>query len=670
MAKLKGPAFKSVTGEVVLTGSVHDTNVLPENFEIMEEGYVTEDNKFVTREQVKEALNKALPTPTFPNLGLGDNRRETAMLAPKHDVKIREQQVKMKQGLMDNALKLKYAENPDKAAQAIKISRPVKVQGGITAGKTVSGGTPVNVSYSLPEAGVGTQLHEDTHMMFKRVHDKFGSKARSTLAHNLYNAIPEKQRNSLRDFVSSKYKGGSPSNHLWHEEHLANLITYLNHPKVREVYHKGTEGHWDPKLNALTEKGREFQSHMKGAYRAIQDAAKKVDTHWLKRVKKTHEFGKSENWSPTEFENDLALEMLHSFHTDMPEFKAAKFMANQYEPTQEEIDNATSTYEGDHYAIALAAHGLPVNEDNVELLRKIMGIQEMSKSEIDIAAIPRIVKPFNYEAIAVADMVRDAFENATIKPIKLNGKHSSGTAILKNPLADELWLLKPGSGKLSPAMGVREEQANQSRREVAFNTIAKVIGLGKYVPKSALVVLDGQEVAALQFFSSGFKPIEKLRKDPNIKLDEIFKKFVGNGLIYKWAAMDYLLGQSDRHFGNIMMDDGDNIRFIDAGSAFAGRSFNPGKDPKSFIPCYLRAFTTRKFKTLTPVEKNKFMPTLDTEADQALGFWIQNIDEGQIVKILNEYGINPDPVIERLYKMRGYLGSKSEFLRKFYSNLL
>ncbi len=133
--------------------------------------------------------------------------------------------------------------------------------------------------------------------------------------------------------------------------------------------------------------------------------------------------------------------------------------------------------------------------------------------------------------------------------------------------------------------------------------------------------------------------------------------------------MDYLLGQPDRHAGNIMIDEGDNIRFIDAGSAFCGLSFSPGSDPKSFVPFYLRVFTPWKFNTLTPQERFNVMPTLKADADQALKAWVDAINEGQIVNILNQFNINPQPFVNRLNALRYYAGTKSDFLRKFYSNL-
>ncbi len=134
-----------------------------------------------------------------------------------------------------------------------------------------------------------------------------------------------------------------------------------------------------------------------------------------------------------------------AYEHDLPEFKAAKFLANQYTPTEEEIRNAWIAHEGDPECAALAAHRLTVNSDNIRALRDLMAVQDLHKTEMEVAAIPRLVKPFNEDGSGTALSIRDAFKDGNVRPIKLNGKHSKGTAIAYDDDTRTTWLLKPGS---------------------------------------------------------------------------------------------------------------------------------------------------------------------------------------------------------------------------------
>ncbi len=219
-------------------------------------------------------------------------------------------------------------------------------------------------------------------------------------------------------------------------------------------------------------------------------------------------------------------------------------------------------------------------------------------------------------------------------------------------------------------MGVREEPASQSRREVAFSKIAQIMGLGHYVVPADLLLLDGQEVAAMMFLPVDFKNMNKWKKDPDTKLTSVLQKYLESGVLFKWAVLDLILGNADDHAGNVLMNKKFEIKLIDHGSAFAGLNYSPGKDPKSFIPFYLRMWTDKKFITLTPEERMKYMPILNKQVDESLKFWIDGLPDRAIVQLMNEYGLNPTPVMNRLQELRDYAGKKSEFICKFFSGVL
>jgi hypothetical protein len=87
----------------------------------------------------------------------------------------------------------------------------------------------------------------------------------------------------------------------------------------------------------------------------------------------------------------------------------------------------------------------------------------------------------------------------------------------RDPQTQHLYLLKPGSGDNSPAAGVHEEDASQSRREAAFWHAADFLGLGEYAPRADLLYIDGHEVAAIRMLPLTFKNLgTALKQNPSL----------------------------------------------------------------------------------------------------------------------------------------------------------
>lgn len=505
---------------------------------------------------------------------------------------------------------------------------------------------------------------------FDQIRNQYGNSAATHLSRNLYQLLDSDHKKAL-DHLTGSEKAEAAS--LWHEHRLKALNLYLSSPDNSTRFIQ-SQGLWDHYSNSPTQEGSNLDKKLKQAHRIISIGSKAADESWLK-PRNSKSLFKSEiddlmKWEPSPDDIHRVAIMLHGFHSNNPEFKAAKFIANNYDPTEQELHDAWIGHEGNLEAFSLAAHQLPVTDDNIKLLRKIMAMSELSKSDMEVAAIPRNVKPYSKEDKHLAKLASFAFKENKVHSVQLNGKHSKGSALFRDEESGELYLLKPGSGALSSARGIKEEPATHSRREVGFNKIAQEMGLSMYVPDAALLLIDGEEVACLEFFAGTYKPVEDIKKEKNTTLEHIFGKFVGNGLIYKWAAMDYILGQTDRHAGNLMMDEGFRVRFIDAGSSFAGPSFNPDLDPKSWVPFYLRVLSPRKWSTLTQKEKFNFLPKLSADADRHLKGWIDSLDIDRIVELLNIYQLKAEFVVDRIEKLKDYFGTKSEFLRKFYSNNL
>lgn len=639
---------------------------LKQAFRMIQNNARNMDESWLKSEIEGNTLEKFQTPPTFPNIGIGDDRRETPIVdTPSEIYNKKVLMADAKLGQVEDTRENKR-EYMDQYAKNKASGKTLGIPGrnlSFSRSNRLRGDSALGQSNNAPLA---TQQHENLHLLLNRVEAKYGKRAKQNLVHNLWNTIPEENKNALIHHVASKNAGKDLHPTVWHEEHLAHLLNYLNTPEVRDEYHNNA-GH-------TSEQKLEIQSKLKQAHKIVNKAAKMADKKWLNRVlhKSMYEdLSKSEEWDLSDQEKESIYDNLRVYReNDYPEFKAAKFISSGYEPSQEEMNDALGNNEGDYESAALQAYKIPHTEENIKTLREIVSLNSLNKSDIEVAAIPRVVKAVFPDGEWLAEIVRQGFYTRNIKPIGLSGQHSSGTAVVKDLNTDQVYLLKPGSGNLSNALGVKEEQADSSTREVVFSKIANLSGLGMYVAPAELLLMDNNKVAGVNFFGKDYRSLGKLRHDKELDLMPIFNKYLQSGILYKWAVLDYILGQTDRHANNMMMNRNGDVKLIDAGSAFAGPSFSPATDPKSFIPFYLRVFCQRDFKTLTPTEREEIMPKISKEADVALAHWIDNLPEGNMVKLMSEYGINPDPSISRLKTIKSYPGSKSEFIRKFYSNLL
>lgn len=359
--------------------------------------------------------------------------------------------------------------------------------------------------------------------------------------------------------------------------------------------------------------------------------------------------------------HEIARQMLGYNPQSSPEFIAARFLAGGELASDDAVRTALILYDNDFELAALRAYGLPRNESYREMLRATIALRsylpEINKSDIDTAIIPRDIKAGDPEAEDTAESVRNAQASGGLNAVQLDpsAKHSKGTAIATDPKSTEKILLKPGSGKLSPSAGVRDETADQSQREVAFSKLVQVVGIGKYFPKAELLIVDGQRVAALELLGTEFIGLDKLRqKDDSFDPTKLFAPYITNGALYKWALVDWVFGNTDRHANNIMVnEDQSDLKLIDHGSAFAGAHFDPAHDSKSFVPFYLRAWAQDKnWAELNAEEREDEIPRMNAKDTEDFGKWIDSINEAEIAQIMQQYGIHPEASMARLQKIK------------------
>jgi hypothetical protein len=347
--------------------------------------------------------------------------------------------------------------------------------------------------------------------------------------------------------------------------------------------------------------------------------------------------------------------------SDTPEFRAARFLVGGKEADEDSIRTALALYDNDHELAALRAYGLPRNDEYRAMLRAVIAMEqylepELKKSDdVEPAEIPRDIQPATPDAKDVAEAVVRAQNEGAIEPVQLDkkAKHSKGTAIASDPDTGDKILLKPGSGSLSPAAGVRDELATQSQREAAFYHLAKLFGIERYFPRAELLLMDGKQVAALEFLSDDYETFDKVVKQRGVDPVTLLRPYLDDGTLYKWAFLDWVAGNADRHANNAMVNEQDeSIRLIDHGSAFAGKWFDPAFDAKSFIPFYLRAWSTSSFAELEPEERVEEMPKLTGPQVQKFGEWIDSLSEPEIAQILGTYGIGHEATMGRFSEFK------------------
>jgi hypothetical protein len=341
-------------------------------------------------------------------------------------------------------------------------------------------------------------------------------------------------------------------------------------------------------------------------------------------------------------------DQLGGWHRFAAAFEAAAFLAGREEAMSPR--DAMLAADEDVERAALIAYGMEPDGANLGALRAVQAAQgPLQKAEALQTALR--AAPATPDAQAFAEAVQRALDAGAAFPVRLGGKHSAGSLLALDPKTQERFLLKPGSGKQSPAAGAREEGASQAKREAAAWAAAKVFGVQDVVPECHLVLLDGAEYAALRLLPFTFKSaIDLQQRDPG-GVRRLFSLYLPGGSLHRWGAFDYAIGQTDRHAGNVMMR-GAEVYLIDYGSAFAGPDFAPALDRLSFVPFYLRALAPSDFAQMTDEAKMRALPRVHVAEAKRLDAWIQGIDEVQLGAALSRHGVDPKPTLDRLAKLR------------------
>ncbi len=526
----------------------------------------------------------------------------------------------------------------------------------------------------------GNVGHESQHSVYGQLSQNIGQKGMREVVDRTIGSLDEKHRQALDKIMATKRYAYTPEQAP--EENLAYVHNYLQDPVMRAGVHRH---------HGLNEQeGRELVQDVRRAWQQMQRYAqtlkpKDIGPHiwadpklnkteelrdWAKHhgadlTKRSEVLLRDPSLSKPEEKEDLAQDLMgFSEHADAV-MAAAKFLSGGKEIDEEEFRRYLWVHDNDIEAAALAAYGLEINEANLKALKGLLEIRDLGKKEKIWDYDPHVVAAVP-EGEKTAREVEAALRAGNVKQLELKGKHSKGALMVWAPHGGYTYLLKPGSGKPSPAKGVKEERATQSQREAAFAHVARNWDLEQYLPSADLIIIedkkDGQKVikeyAAIKFLGIGWKNLDKTRsKTPNLGRMAM-TKYLRNGSLHKWAALDGILGNPDRHSQNLMISNeemGSRLMLIDHGSAFAGQGFDPVHDESSFTPYYLRIWNSdsrKNFNLLNPEERFKVMPRTNHFSEDLLRVWLQGINEHELESTLLRYGLNPGSEVARLQKLK------------------
>lgn len=493
---------------------------------------------------------------------------------------------------------------------------------------------------------LGTEGHEVQHGVFARLGQRYGREARVAITQATMRRLPNDLRGHAGKLFGS-FKRGYPQPEDHAEEAIAFLQNYLQDPLHRQKVHVHLRIAKDPDAQ------RESMQKARRTWQALQRVGQNLRPEdvglpapapeseriaaWRKRLQKSREPGLDQLGYSADLEAvETALRFLTGKPVDRQVLRARL------------IDS-----DGDLVSAGLDAAGL--SPDSRPALESLLRLRALGKSANE-SAKKSVVQPLSPSADDWAADLQQAFRDGQTEDVQLGGKHSKGT-LLARDRDGNLLLVKPGSGKQSPAAGADENPATQSRREAGFSALARAWGLGDRVPRAELVAVDGRETAAIDMLGTDWSGLARAAVQNAGLPRQVLRRYLDAGELHAWAILDYVAGNPDRHGNNILVSPevkgSREVGLIDHGSAFAGPSFSPGRDRNSFVPYYLRIWgPDRGWSRLTAEQRLAALPSLSREADDRLRTWIEGLTDETLAGVLHGHGIDPQPSLRRLHGLR------------------
>lgn len=591
------------------------------------------------KKEHQRAMAKSIGHITFPKLGEGQ-----VYTKPMHVTK--------EQG----KARIDYSGSPPSMASNTGGWLSNSVNDNPDKGLSPSNRTMTSVSYpASPKRMHATEDHEAQHSVFARIGQKYGEMAQRRVVATTLSQLPEHYREHIKNLFQATNTGGDIL--VDPEETIAYLNTYLQDPNHRSKVHAKLGWHDIDTQRRSQETARKAWNHLRRIGHELRpedvgidpkDQRKRID-NWLKTLAKRESMPSDQLGFSVSFLEIIAI---------------CEFL------THRTVDSATLRQhirmaDGDGQTGILQAFGLNTPEgrkafEGVKMLR-------LHKAE-DLLKEPKSI----LEVIDgdIAEKIRDAYKRKEVQSIALGGKHSSGSYIAKDKDGND-WLLKPGSGKKSPAAGVDETKGSQSRREAVFSRMAKEMGIDEVQP-AGLLQIDGKEVAAIKMWPMNWVNLHRTLSQDSSLPRRALEPYRRNGTLFKWSVLDAITANVDRHGNNIMVgpaNEGNKIGLIDHGSTMAGPGFDPGHDDNTFVPYYLRVWAGTNFHNMPPDVQLKQMPTIHGEVDQKLREWVEALNEEELAHIITMCGMDSAPALARLAKLKNLMSltpNASEATNRFW----
>lgn len=502
------------------------------------------------------------------------------------------------------------------------------------------------------------EQHEVQHGILGRLAQRYGGNGRDAIIKETFKRLPEKYRLAIRGMFMAHSEGFYPKKDR-HEEMLAHIQNYLMDPAYRRKVHVGQRIHNNVPLQ------REQFHWIRKAWQELQRVAQNLKPEDVGLVRKSDQEILNEAVErlakAREVNNDSVIDHLGFDEKRHTLLQAVEFLTGK--PVDPDIFRARLMDTDDEIEAALLAGGL--RPEDRSALEAVMSVQSVSKAE---PRLPKQILPGNHSAAKMASDLQWSIDNRQVESVALAGKHSAGTLMARDRDGD-LYLLKPGSGKQSPAAGAAEEKASQSRREAAYSALAQEMHISQ-VPNVELLMVDGKEVAGIRMLGLDWTGLARAREQDAGLPRRVLRPYLDDGTIYKWAILDYIAGNPDRHGNNLMVGPEGRVALIDHGSAFAGPSFSPGHDSKSFVPYYLRVWGPDKgWARMAPEERMRVLPVLSPAADNQVKEWLDGLDTKKIVDVIYHFGVDPTPLLHRLQAVRAAVDNGerlSEVVNRFW----
>jgi|GEM_PF-6735793 len=215
----------------------------------------------------------------------------------------------------------------------------------------------------------------------------------------------------------------------------------------------------------------------------------------------------------------------------------------------------------------------------------------------------------------------------------VGGLHSKGTDAMVQDFTNHEGKPTTYFSKKNPEMhpderkswGIDDRKMSVAQREVAYHNLAhNYFGLGEHVPE---VILHNDDKDN-QYTVQKWHPDHEMG-DGKMKMVKSLKDFHDKGHFPKVAVMDNILGNTDRHMGNVLFDKNSNgVKFIDNGMSFVSKGRSP-------VPAY---YTHRDYSHLF---NGKITPEFQS--------WVKGLRPEKFEELLDQHGV-PDDAKEMAMK--------------------